>query len=145
MKKRVLIALVVVVALAPIVSVVWAAEPVGVGIDVKPGSCPNCFNPNGHGVIPVAILGSDVFEVTDVDPETLVFGGLEVRRRGKNGTPQCSIEDVSGPTWAPDGFLDLVCQFVDDDTFDGTAELTGELFDRTPIVGSHTICTRPPD
>ena len=64
MKKRVLIALVVVVALAPIVSVVWAAEPVGVGIDVKPGSCPNCFNPTGHGVIPVAILGSDVFEVT---------------------------------------------------------------------------------
>jgi hypothetical protein len=29
-----------------------------VGIDIKPGSDPNCFNINGHGVIPVAILGS---------------------------------------------------------------------------------------
>ena len=40
-------------------------------IDIKPGSDPNCININGHGVIPVAILGSEDFDVSLVDPDTL--------------------------------------------------------------------------
>ena len=40
---------------------------VQVDIDIKPGSDPNCFNVNGNGVIPVAILGSANFDVTRVD------------------------------------------------------------------------------
>lgn len=124
---------------------------VPVSVDIKPGSYPNCLNINGHGVIPVAILGSANFDVTQVDPSTLQFGGLDVRVRGKNGTPQCSIEDVSGDFSSPEGLPDeydhLVCQFVDDsatwspDT--GTASLTGELFDHTPIEGSDSICMVP--
>ncbi len=54
-----------------------------VDIDIKPGSDPNCFNINGHGVILVAILGSETFDVTLVDPLSLSFGGLNVRVRGK--------------------------------------------------------------
>ena len=38
-----------------------------VEIDVKPGSDPNCFNINGHGVIPVAILGDSNLDVADID------------------------------------------------------------------------------
>ncbi len=99
-------------------------------IDVKPGSYPNAININGHGVIPVAILGHPEFDVTWVDVATLEFAGLEVRVKG-NDDPQCSIEDVSGDEGVPDGWDDLVCQFVDDPVQwvpgNGFATLTGYL------------------
>lgn len=121
-------------------------EPQIIEIDIKPGSYPNSLNINGHGVIPVAILGSADFDVTQIDPNTLRFADLEVRVKG-NGAPQCSIKDVSGdftnPEGAPDGYPDLVCQFVDDpDTWlpgDGVAKLTGNLLDGTPIEGTDEI------
>ena len=43
-----------------------------VRIDIKPGSDPNCFNNNGHGVIPVAILTTDTFDAASVDPSKLL-------------------------------------------------------------------------
>jgi len=122
-----------------------------VDIDIKPGSYPNALNSDGHGVIPVAILGSETFDVTQIDVSTLSFAGLAVRVKGK-GTPQCSVEDVSGdfsegPEGAPDGYPDLVCHFVDDpDAWtpgDGEATVTGNLLDGTPIEGSDTINVVP--
>ena len=96
-------------------------------IDIKPGSDPNCFNINSHGVIPVAILGSDTFDVSNIDQSTLSFGGLEVRIRG-NKWPSCGLEDTNG-----DGLFDLVCQFQDNTDYwsggDSEATLTGELLD----------------
>ncbi len=114
-----------------------------VDIDIKPGSFPNAINKNGKGVIPVAILGSECFDVTQIDLGTLSFEGLEVRLKG-NGQPQCSYEDVSGdfttPEGAPDGYVDLVCQFVDDTSSwmvgDGEATLTGLLLNGTPFEGT---------
>jgi hypothetical protein len=44
-----------------------------VKIDIEPGSDGNPINPKSRGVIPVAILGSDTFEVADVDVTTLAF------------------------------------------------------------------------
>jgi len=124
--------------------------PLEVGIDIKPGSYPNCFNVNGHGVIPVAILGSVVLDVNQIDIDTLQFAGLDVRIKG-NGTPQCSVEDVSGdftsPEGAPDGIPDLVCQFVDEaeswSPDNGTATVTGMLIDGTSIQGTDEICMVP--
>ncbi|MGE5293551.1 MAG: hypothetical protein ACM3VT_01855 [Solirubrobacterales bacterium] len=123
--------------------------PLTVGIDIKPGSYPNAININGNGVIPVAILGSATLDVSQIDPATLLFGGLNVKTKN-NGALQCSIADVSGdfttPQGAPDGYPDLVCQFADVDgsVFQGqdTATLTGNLyaqFGGTPIQGSDTI------
>ncbi len=111
-------------------------------IDIKPGSDPNCFNINGHGVIPVAILGSADLDVTEVVPESLSFGGIEVRVRGNKG-PLCSIEEVSG-----DAYLDLVCQFEDDPDMwqpdnGSAATLTGTLSDGTSITGVDSICIVP--
>jgi hypothetical protein len=112
-------------------------KAITVQIDVKPGSEPNCFNIDGHGVIPVAILGS----ADDINTATLSFGGLAVRVRAERG-PQCSIEDSNG-----DQFLDLVCHFEDnpDNWVAGgdTASLTGELLDGTPIEGTDSICIVP--
>jgi hypothetical protein len=112
-----------------------------VEIDIKPGSDPNCFNINGHGVVPVAINGSANFDVNDVDLTTLSFAGLAVRVKG-NDKPQCSIKD-----WNGDGFDDLVCQFVDDastwEPGDAEASLTGALLDGTLFEGTDSICIVP--
>jgi hypothetical protein len=115
--------------------------PLEVQIDIKPGSYPNCFNLNSHGVIPVAINGTADFDVTQIDVSTLKFAGLDVRVKG-NGASQCSVED-----WNMDGYDDLVCQFVDDATTwapdSGTATLSGNLLDGTPFTGTDEICLRP--
>lgn len=116
-------------------------EAIPVIIDIKPGSDPNCFNVNGHGVIPVAILGSDYFDVTTIDQTSLLFGGLEVRVRGNKG-PLCHLEDSN-----VDGLLDLVCQFEDNSDYwtpgDGDATLTGDLYDSTEFEGTDSICVVP--
>jgi hypothetical protein len=130
-----------------------ATTEIVVDIDVKPGSYPNCFNINGHGVVPVAILGSETFDVASIDTSTLFFGGLSVGARGKNGI-MCHMEDVSGdytfPEGTPDGYVDLVCQFADDAgawaSGENEAELTGALLPEngeTPITGSDSICIKP--
>jgi len=112
-----------------------------VGIDVKPGSDPNCFNINDHGVIPVAILGSSDLYVNDIDPLSLSFGGLAVRVRGKKG-PLCGVEYVND-----DPYHDLVCQFEDDaeNWATGTEEatLTGTLYNGSGFTGTDAICIAP--
>ena len=109
-----------------------------VDIDVLPGSDDNCVNINGHGVIPVAILGGDDLGVSDIDQTSLAFGGLSVRVRG-NKFPQCGAEYVND-----DNHLDLVCQFEDDNNAweagDGEATLEGLLLNGTAFRGNDAIC-----
>ena len=119
-----------------------SAEPLlGVDIDIKPGDGPNCLNINGNGTIPVAVLGSLEFDVSNVDIDSLDFDGLAVRAR-RNGRPQCSFEFSNS-----DSFLDLVCHFTDDSTAwtggVGTASLMGKLLDGAPFRGSESICIVP--
>jgi hypothetical protein len=109
-----------------------------VEIDIKPGSDPNCFNNDGRGAIPVAILSSVDFDATTVDPLTVDLDGQTVRRVGK-GKLQAHVEDVNG-----DGLLDLMLQFEDvDGTYaadSGTGTLTGETLDGAAIEGQDSIC-----
>ena len=113
--------------------------PLQVEVDIKPGSDPNCFNNDGHGVIPVAILGSVDFDVYQIDAGTVSLQGLVVSARGKSNKLQAHYEDVNG-----DGHTDLVVQIEDQDgTFSqgsGVANLTGFLLDGTEIIGSDSIC-----
>lgn len=105
-------------------------------IDIKPGSFPNSINPKSKGVIPVAILTTDAFDATTVDPLSIAFGphrALEAHRRGH-------IEDVDG-----DGDLDLALHFRTQETgiqcgFT-SAFLTGETFDGQAIEGADSIET----
>ena len=81
--------------------------PLAVDIDIKPGSDPNSINLCGGGVVPVAILGSDTFDATKVNPDVTTLADKAVRIAGKSGKTMCHDEDVE-----PDGDLDKVCIFA---------------------------------
>lgn len=85
-----------------------------VDVDIKPGVCPNALRVNftGKGVYPVAIVGSEDFDVLDVNVATITLQGVAPLRS--------SYEDVSTfgggelcecAPLGPDGFLDLTLKF----------------------------------
>ena len=112
-----------------------------VQVDIKPGSFPNCFNINGNGVVPVAILGSQTLNVSNINTGSLNFSGLQVRVK-PNNQDQCSTQDVNG-----DGIPDLVCQFQDNTgnwTQGSTVGVvTGILNNGLAIRGTDSICIVP--
>ena len=62
--------------------------------------------------------------------------------KGKSGNSG-ALEDVNA-----DGYLDLVMQIIDDSSYaagDTEAILNGFTHDQAPIVGSDSICIRPPE
>jgi hypothetical protein len=79
-------------------------------VDIKPGACPNPFNPGSKGVLPVAILGTANFDVRTIDPRTVSLAGVPPLRS--------SYEDVGTPAPAnecnalgPDGHMDMTLKF----------------------------------
>ena len=88
-------------------------------LDVKPGSWPNPVNLKSKGVLPVAICGTEAFDVESIDPTSV--------RLTRDGMPdrtvipiRWSIEDVGTPfvgesgtehPAGPDGIPDLVLKF----------------------------------
>jgi hypothetical protein len=106
------------------------------GADIKSGSDPNSINLKSRGVIPVAILTTDTFDATSVDPLGITFGpgeAMEAHGRGH-------VEDVDG-----DGDWDLVLHFRTKNTGiacgDTSAMLTGTTVDGQPIEGQDSIKT----
>ncbi len=105
-------------------------------IDIKPGGDPNSVNPGSRGVVSVAILTTEDFDATTVDPLLVEFGpgrAIEAHRKGH-------IEDVD-----EDGDLDLVLHFKIRETGiaygDTKANLIAETFDGQFIEGSDSIST----
>jgi len=117
-------------------------ECTDVYIDIKPGSNPNPISSKKNGVVPVAILTTDTFDATQVDPETVIFAGASPVR--------WSLEDVlvspeypDGPASGPDGDIDLLLFFNAQDlqlsNGDETASLTAMTFDGEEICGEDTV------
>jgi hypothetical protein len=127
-------------------------ESITVSVDIKPTSCPNPVNVKSKGTLTVAILGTDDFDVSDVDVSTVLLGG--VAPTGAN------YEDVATPVVAeaepcdcteegPDGKIDLVLKFKTQDIVAALGEvsdgdvivmkLEGTTNDGTAIEGSDCI------
>lgn len=112
-----------------------------VSIDIKPDDYPNYINNNDRGVIPVAILTTESFDASTVDPFSLSLDGAGARVKGKSGNAG-TLEDVDY-----DGDQDLMVHIEDTDgTYSAgctIATLTGMTYDGTPIKGQDTICIVP--
>ncbi|MHC4234413.1 MAG: hypothetical protein ACYSUQ_04795, partial [Planctomycetota bacterium] len=113
-------------------------EPIVVLLDIKPGSYPNVINLGSHGVIPVAILTTEDFEATTVDPDTVELAGATVAIRGNGNRLLAAEEDVDG-----DGDIDLVLHVETENLELATgvteATVTGQTYDGEEIIGSDTI------
>src|SRR5262245_7399428 len=144
---------------------VQGVSGVSARLDIKPGACPNPCNRNSHGVLPVALLGSDALDVSQVDLSTLALSradgtGSGVAPLAGPPGPNSVIEDVGTPlTGEPcdchvlggDGVLDLSMKFRTEDVVDllelgglpdGTSvelALNGFLLDGTAFHASDCI------
>ena len=128
-------------------------------IDIKPESCPNPLNVKGKGVLPVAILGTEDFDATQVDPATVELEGVLPLRWALEDVatpyggdpidpaeePDCSLCTTEGS----DGYMDLTLKFDTQEVVaalgaveDGQClvlTLTGFLFGGEEIVGEDVI------
>ena len=135
-----------------------------VALDIKPESCPNPFNiklfefasgekPNKGGVLPVAVLGSATFDVTEVDLASLLLEGVAPLAKGGP-----KVVDVAGPavdggecectTAGPDGYPDIMMRFQSQAIaaaiapgYEGDRELTltGYYLDGVPFEAKDCI------
>ncbi len=113
-------------------------DVIEVDIDIKPGDGPNSITLGSKGLISVAILTTDEFDATSVDPLSVEFGPAGANERHGKG----HIVDVD-----EDGDLDLQLHFRTQETGiapgDTEACLTGETFDGQAIEGCDDVRTVP--
>jgi len=136
-------------------NVCFSVEEINVPIDIKPTSCPNPINVKSKGVLPVAILGTEDFDVADIDPATVLLEGVSPLRwawedvatpfepyTGKEDCTDCNTE-------GRDGYTDLTLKFSKQEIIAEFGEvedgdclvltLQGELFGGTPIYGEDVV------
>ena len=112
---------------------------VDVEFDIKRAGVHRYPSMKSKGVIPVSIYGSDHLDVEQIDPGTLSLSGLQLKSRGKH--LRCSFDELNY-----DGILDLMCHFEFSIEnwmpAEDRIELTGELYDGTPIAGTQPLCRK---
>jgi len=123
-------------------------------VDVKPGSDVNPLNLRSKGVLPVAILGSADFDVTLIDPASLLLNGVAPLRWSYEDV--CTNDDMLTDTDfdgndgdMPDGYQDMTLKFSTQeiaaslgDVARGdivTLVMTGSLMDGTLASGEEVV------
>jgi len=120
-----------------------APTTITVAVDVKPDSADNVVPLQSGGVVPVAILTTDSFDATTVDPASVCFGGAD-----DPGARACvekhhtgHLEDANG-----DGRTDLLLHYdvaqTGIDPGDTEACLTGRTYAGVAIAGCDRISTK---
>jgi len=130
-------------------------EPsVAVNIDIKPTSCPNPLNVKSKGVLPVAILGSEDFDVTNIDVLSVRLAGIAAIRSNYEdvATPLADANECECIVEEPDSFLDITLKFKIQEIVEVIGEvnhgdvltlpLTGVLLDERPIEGVDCVLIR---
>lgn len=101
-----------------------------IAIDIKPGSDPNSINLGSKGNVTVAVLTSDAFDASTIDPATASFAGASALR--------WNYEDVDR-----DGDIDLVFHFKTQDLnltpSSTSASLTADTTDGSHVKGTDTV------
>jgi sugar lactone lactonase YvrE len=122
-----------------------------ISIDIKPRSCPNPVNVKSKGVLPVAILGAEDFDVNVIDVASIRLAGVAPIRSSYEdvATPVSDANECECSIEGPDGFPDLTLKFETQMIVEAigevnngdelTLELTGVLSDETSIEGSDCI------
>lgn len=99
-------------------------------IDIKPGSYPNSINLKSNGVVPVAVLTTDDFDASTVDPATVEFAGASPLRWA-----MCDVDE--------DGDEDMIFHFktqeLNLDENSTEAELTGKTNGGDDITGTDDV------
>ena len=125
-----------------------------VSVDIKPGSCPNPLNVKSFGVLPVAILGTEDFDVSLIDPASIQLNGVGAIRSSLEdvATPMLGVSDCDCIEEGPDGFIDLTLKFKTQEIVEAlgevehgdviTLKLTGVGFGEIPIEGADCIIIR---
>jgi hypothetical protein len=119
-----------------------APPAIEVSVDIKPGSTLNPINLSSNGLVPVAILTTESFDATSVDPSTVCFGDDDSpsQRDCTEGHGMGHVEDVNG-----DGRSDLLLHYevsqTGIDPGDSTACLSGKTFAGVNIEGCDSIRT----
>ena len=122
-----------------------------VDVDIKPQSCPNPVNSNSKGVVPVAILGTEIFDVNTIDPNTLLLEGVAAVRYAYEdvAAPAADEADCACSADGPDGFMDMTLNFDTqqlaaamgevEDGQEWLLHLAGQLNDGTTIEGTDCV------
>lgn len=148
----------------------FVVEPLPPTLDIKPGSCPNSFNRDGNGVLPVALVGRGDCDLGQVDFSTLTIaradgiGGSVGPNEGPPG-PHTVVEDVATPFTGEscdchelggDGIPDLSMKFRTQEVVDALmlyefdpgalVELVvaGELMNGMPFEATDCVRLVPP-
>lgn len=128
-------------------------EPISsILLDIKPQACPNPLNVKSKGVLPVAVLGSEDFDVSTIDLESITLAGVAPIRSdvGDVSTPVLDKQDECDcTTEGEDGFDDLTLKFDIQEIVAALGEvtdgeeliltLTGELLDGTSLEGEDCV------
>jgi len=82
-------------------------------VDIKPQSCPNPLNTKSKGVLPVAILGTELLDANEIDLSTVRLQGVAPLRSALEdvATPVERVNPCDCATEGPDGFVDLTLKF----------------------------------
>ena len=140
-------------------------------LDIKPGSCPNPVNVRSRGVVPMAVVGTAAFDVTQIDRSTLTLartdgvGGSVTPLTGPPG-PGIHVEDAATPfegelcnchELTGDGIDDLGLKFSTpemvaalelgslQDRTELRLTVSGQLLDQTPFEASDCVTLITPN